>query len=64
MLWAGKQSCIHGNKRIGVLVMLTFMELNRMVVQCTDNELVDLGLSIALGKCGQEDILSCLMLNS
>lgn len=55
---------IDGNKRIGVLVMLTFMELNGMIVQCTDTELVDLGLSVASGKYGQEDILRWLMLNN
>ncbi len=55
---------IDGNKRIGVLAMLTFMELNGMEVQCVDNELVGLGLSVASGKCGQKEILSWLMLNS
>ncbi|MEF9917371.1 MAG: type II toxin-antitoxin system death-on-curing family toxin [Lachnospiraceae bacterium] len=45
-----------GNKRIGILVMLTFMELNGMKVQCADYELVDLVLSVASGISSQKDI--------
>lgn len=53
-----------GNKRIGILVMLTFMELNGMQVQCTDKELIDLGLSVASGISSQKDILDWIVLHS
>lgn len=53
-----------GNKRIGILAMLTFMELNGMQVQCTDNELIDLGLSVASGISSQKDILDWIVLHS
>ena len=46
-----------GNKRIGVLAMLTFLELNGIAIDCDDEELIDLGLSIASGKYDQNDIL-------
>ena len=46
-----------GNKRIGVLAMLTFLELNGIMIECSDDELVELGLNIASGKYDQEDIL-------
>lgn len=53
-----------GNKRIGILAMLTFMELNGMQIQCTDNELIDLGLSVASGISSQKDILDWIVLHS
>lgn len=45
-----------GNKRIGVYVMLVFLELNGLVVDCVDEELVDLGLGVASGAMEDEDI--------
>lgn len=53
-----------GNKRIGILAMLTFMELNRMKVQCTDYELIDLGLSVASGISSQNGILEWILQHS
>lgn len=40
-----------------MLAMLTFMELNGMQVQCSDNDLIDLGLSVASGVSTQKNIL-------
>jgi len=40
---------IDGNKRIGVLVMLTFLELNGIQIKCNNKELVELGFKIAEG---------------
>lgn len=37
--------------------MMTFMELNGMEIQCTDSELIALGLGIASGKIMLEHIL-------
>lgn len=39
---------VDGNKRIGLLLMLTFLELNNMEITCTDNELINLGFGLAL----------------
>ena len=38
-----------GNKRIGILSMLTFLELNGMAIDCADEELVRIGLCAADG---------------
>ena len=46
-----------GNKRIGVYVMLVFLELNGIVIDCVDEELVDLGLGVAAGAMRNEDIV-------
>ena len=40
---------IDGNKRIGILVMLVFLEINGLFVHSTDEELVALGLGLADG---------------
>ena len=51
---------IVGNKRIGMHIMLTFLELNGIHISdnVTDAEIVSLGLGIASGEKKYEDILS------
>lgn len=41
---------VDGNKRIGVYVMLTFLEVNGIPIACTEEELVDIGLGVADGR--------------
>ena len=48
---------IDGNKRIGLLVMLTFLEINGIKLSFTDNELVEIGLSLASGNMSYESLL-------
>ena len=48
---------VDGNKRIGLLAMMTFLELNLISIECTDAELVELGLSLAKGSLTEEDVL-------
>ena len=48
---------LDGNKRIGIYTMLVFLELNGMKVECSDEELIVLGLGIAAGKFRDEDIM-------
>jgi death-on-curing protein len=47
---------VDGNKHIGLYVMLSFLEMNGIRIRCTDEELVYVGLSIADGKMGYEDL--------
>ena len=54
---------VDGNKRIGVYVMLTFLEVNGIRIECTDNELIDLGLGVASGKIGYEEILDWILIH-
>lgn len=49
---------IDGNKRIGILVMITFLEINGVEVTCTDEELITLGLGLADGTIDDEDLLN------
>ena len=48
---------VDGNKRIGVYVMLSFLEMNGIKLRCTDEELVHIGLSVADGSMGYEELL-------
>ena len=52
---------VDGNKRIGVYVMLTFLEMNGIRIHCTDEELVHVGLSVADGSMGYDDLLQWVM---
>ena len=52
---------VDGNKRIGVYVMLTFLEVNGIRIEYTDNELIDLGFGIADGKINYEEILDWIL---
>ena len=48
---------VDGNKRIGVYVMLSFLEMNGIKLRCTDEELIHIGLSVADGSMGYENLL-------
>ena len=41
---------VDGNKRIGMYVMLTFLEVNGIRLECTNEEIVEVGLGVASGK--------------
>ena len=48
---------VDGNKRIGMYVMLTFLEVNGIRLECTNEELVAVGLAVASGAMGYEPLL-------
>ena len=52
---------VDGNKRIGLYVMLSFLEMNGIPIQCTDDELVDIGLSVAAGSMGYDELLQWVL---
>ena len=47
---------VDGNKRIGMYIMLTFLEVNGVRIDCTNEELVEVGLSVAAGTMGYEEL--------
>ena len=51
---------VDGNKRIGVHTMLVFLELNGVEIDCTQDELVEIGLSLASGKMSAEMLFEWL----
>ena len=48
-------------KRIGIYVMLSFLEMNGVRIKCTDDELVDIGLSVADGSMRYEELLQWVL---
>ena len=49
-----------GNKRIGILAMLTFLSVNGIEINCSDTEFFETGLSLASGLMDYEALLSWL----
>lgn len=47
---------LDGNKRIGIYVMLVFLELNGMEMECREEELIALGLGIASGEIDEKEV--------
>lgn len=52
---------IDGNKRIGTLAMLVFLEINGIEINCTDDELIKLGLGLADGSVNNKDLLGWII---
>ncbi len=52
---------VDGNKRIGIYVMLTFLEVNGIRIDCSDEELITLGLGLAAGEIGYEGLLDWIL---
>ena len=49
---------VDGNKRIGMYIMLTFLEVNGIHMDCTNEDVVHAGLSVADGSMDYEDLLA------
>ncbi len=49
---------VDGNKRIGVYVMLTFLEVNGIHLDCTNEDVVKVGLGVADGSMDYEALLA------
>ena len=48
---------VDGNKRIGIHTMLVFLAINGVEIECTQKELIDVGLSLADGTMNAENLL-------
>jgi len=51
---------VDGNKRIGMLVMLLFLELNGITVELTNEEFIRIGLGVASGSIGYDELLKVI----
>ena len=52
---------VDGNKRIGIYVMLSFLEMNGVPIECSDEELVKVGLSVADGGMDYDSLLQWVL---
>ena len=55
---------LDGNKRIGILSMLIFLEKNGLPVTCTDDEIVSLGLGLAESSIDESDLIEWIISHS
>ena len=55
---------LDGNKRIGILSMLVFLEINGLPITCTDDELITLGLGLAESSIDESDLIEWIISHS
>ena len=52
---------VDGNKRIGMYVMLTFLEVNGIRLNCSNEDVVEAGLGVAAGSMTYEQQLQWVL---
>lgn len=52
---------IDGNKRLGITLMAVLCDINDIPLECSDEELVELGVGIAEGKYDREQVKSWII---
>jgi death-on-curing protein len=55
---------LDGNKRIGILSMLVFLELNGISITCSDDELIRLGLGLADSSIDESELMDWIISHS
>ena len=55
---------LDGNKRIGILSMLVFLDINDLPVNCTNDELVSMGLGLADSSITEAELIEWIILHS
>lgn len=54
---------VDGNKRIGMYVLLTFLETNGIKIRPTNEEVARVGLAVASGEMKYKDLLNWIIIN-
>ena len=54
---------VDGNKRIGMFVMMTFLEVNGIKIEPTVDDVARVGLAVASGEMKHEDLLEWIIDN-
>jgi death-on-curing protein len=54
---------VDGNKRIGMYIMLTFLEVNGIRIEATNDEISKTGLSVAAGSMDYQDLLKWVIVH-
>jgi len=55
---------LDGNKRIGILSMLVFLDINGLPVDCTDDDLIILGLGLADNSITEHELTEWIISHS
>ncbi len=48
---------VDGNKRIGMYIMITFLEVNGIHLEANDSDVIDAGLNVACGRMKFDELL-------
>ena len=54
---------VDGNKRIGMFIMMIFLEINGIVIRPSNEEFARVGLAVAAGKMKYADLLEWILEN-
>lgn len=54
-------SFVDGNKRIGMLAMMVFLELNGAGLTCSDQDIIETGLKLATGEMDDKQLLEWIL---
>ena len=52
---------VDGNKRIGMYIMLSFLDINGVKIEASNDDVVSLGLSVADGSAKYDEILNWIV---
>lgn len=52
---------VDGNKRIGMYIMLSFLDINGVKIESSNEDVVSLGLSVANGSAKYDEILKWII---
>jgi death-on-curing protein len=52
---------VDGNKRIGMLAMMVFLELNGAGLTCSDQDIIETGLKLATGEMDDKQLLGWIL---
>jgi death-on-curing protein len=52
---------VDGNKRIGMLAMLVFLEINGIEPTCSDQDIIETGLKLAAGEMDDKQLLEWIL---
>jgi len=55
---------LDGNKRIGILSMLVFLDINNLPVTCTDSDLIFIGVGLADGSFTELELIEWIISHS
>ncbi len=52
---------VDGNKRIGILAMLVFLDINQVMINGSNQDIIELGLGVASGKIDSDYIMDWII---
>lgn len=52
---------LDGNKRIGILAMMVFLDINRIELSCSDEDIIDIGVGVASGKYDADYVIKWII---